>query len=428
MALEKVKVRVEDLEFGMYVTELDQPWLESSFLFQGFPVRTESELEKLRAEHQWVIVDREKTPRVQSDKALAASQRSGDTPKPKIIEIRREPDPIKHAAAIKRDAPIVGHARREGRRQVDDMMTRIQKGMPVNHEAAEKAVSGVLNSVTRNPDAAMMLMNLKQAQEDNAAHCVNTAALATVFSRHLRLEEDMVESIAVGAMLHDLGKLRVPKEILEKPSELTEAEEKLMRGHCQAGYAVLKLMRDVTATSLDIVRHHHERVDGKGYPDGLKGDAISREVRVVTICDIYDELISDRPYRKGITPHEALNKMSRDADTHFGKALLHEFIKCVGIYPVGSVVKLSNDAIGMVTSANANARLKTIVMMLLDEYGNSYKQETLVNLELFGGKGGKELIIQSAVDPEAEGLDISQIIMQQLMGSQDDEPWAWGDS
>jgi HD-GYP domain-containing protein (c-di-GMP phosphodiesterase class II) len=229
-------------------------------------------------------------------------------------------------------------------------------------------------------------------------------------------------------MLHDLGKLRVPKEILEKPATLTEEEEQVVRGHCQAGYSVLKLMRNVTATSLDIVRHHHERVDGKGYPDGLKGDAISREVRVVTICDIYDELISDRPYRKGLTPHEALNEMSRDAETHFGKTLFHEFIKCVGVYPVGSVVQISSDAIGMVMSANPKSRLKPIVMMLLDEYGNPYRQETLVNLELFNGKGTKDLFIRSSVDPADHSLDIDKIIMAQLMGSQDDQPWTWGDA
>jgi len=427
MALEKVKVRVEDLEFGMYVTELDRPWLASSFLFQGFPIRTDAELAKLREEHEWVIVDREKTPQELGARALAASQRSGDSAKTKVVEIRREPDPVKHRAAIKRDAPLVGQARREGRKQVDDMMVRIQKGMPVDHGAAEQAVTGVMNSVTRNPDAAMMLMNLKQKQEDNAAHCVNTAALATIFSRHLTLPEDMVESIAVGAMLHDLGKLRVPKEILEKPSALTEAEETVVRGHCQAGYAVLKLMRNVTATSLDIVRHHHERVDGNGYPDGLKGEAISREVRVVTICDIYDELISDRPYRKGLTPHEALNEMSRDAAAHFGKSLFNEFIKCVGIYPVGSIVRLSNDSIGMVMSANPQARLKPIVMMLLDQAGDAYKQETVVNLEIFSGKGTRELTIRGAVDPAEEGLDVDAIIMAQLTGGHDDSPWDWGD-
>lgn len=408
MALETIKVYTDQLQLGMYVSELDRPWIGSGFLFQGFQIRDKDELAKLRNKCDYVFVDREKTPndlvdQVESERAANAIQRQAAA---SIV-------PTDHQRSLKQGVGVVGKVRERGREVMDNVLDRLEQGTAIEPEEAREVVKGISDSVAKNPDAAMWLTNLKKTSEDTAAHSMNVCALATQFARHLGYSAERIDMIGQGALLHDVGKIRTPKAILNKPGVLTPEEMKVMQQHAEQGHAVMRLMKGVSEGALQIIRNHHERLDGTGYPDKLKGHDIPEFVRVISICDTYDELISDRAYHKGMTAHQAITIMSRSAERQFGKDLMQEFIRCIGIYPVGSVVKLSDGSLGMVLSANPDARLKPIIMLLVDKDGKQIEEEKLINLAKMADEGDS-IFIQDTVDPSEHGIDMDAIVRRQM--------------
>ena len=237
-------------------------------------------------------------------------------------------------------------------------MEDVRLGQAVNTEAAKDLVTEVTNSITRSPHAMVWLTNMKERDEYTSIHCMNVCIMSVSFGRTLGMDKAELEVLGLGGLLHDLGKMRVPPEILNKPSKLTFEEFEVMKTHPMQGYKMLNEQSDLPSEVLDIVKHHHERRNGKGYPSQLDGDQINNMTRIVAIVDVYDAITSDRCYHDAISPSDALKNMYEWVNEDFDKELVENFIKCLGIYPIGSVVKLNMGHVGLVVSASEKSKLQ----------------------------------------------------------------------
>jgi putative nucleotidyltransferase with HDIG domain len=408
----RIKIDVDELKLGMYVAELDRPWLESPFLFQGFTIDDEETLKQLRDTCRFVYVDDMK-----SD--VKVDFRQARTPAPRgapSVTITYEPS----AATVtpetfKREAKRSAAVQVKVETKVTQFLDSARGGKPVDTDDARGVVGELIGSIGHDPNAALWLTSLKRKQQWAANHCVNVSVLAIALAKHLKLPDEQVEAIGLGAMLHDVGLSRTPTAILEKPGPLTPAEMEAVRRHPADGHSVLKLTKELPPLVLDIVHHHHERVDGSGYPAGLSGEQVSLPVRIVALADAYDSMVSERPWRTPLLPQPALTALHRDAEGRFGRQLAEEFIKCVGIYPIGSLVQLSTGALGIVMSSNPAARLRPLVMLVKDTTGRSIMPRQIVNLAtLAQQKSADPWTIVMVVNPRDHGIDVSAIIADEV--------------
>jgi putative nucleotidyltransferase with HDIG domain len=406
----KKRVEVADLKIGMFVAELDRPWLESPFLFQGFTIKDEKDLKQLRETCRYVLIDVEK-----GDDAPASPGRraaSGIAPGP-TSRPRQDPPRVGFRQEIGRAVK----ARAKAGGFVSRVFHDVRLGESVNTGEAREVVSGLVKTVSANANASIWLTNLRRQHERTASHCMNVCVLALAFARHLGYDREELEAIGLGALLHDVGLMRTPREILDKPDTLTGEEFEVVKRHPMQGYNVMRLVRGLPAMALNVVRHHHERVNGKGYPEGLSGDDIPREALIVAIADVYDTVTSERPYGEPVPPHQALGMLRQAGPEEFGTDLVEQFMRCIGIYPVGSLVKFATGALGVVVSHTQRTRLRPVVMMLREADGSGYQRRPLVNLDaLPDGVDASHWRIESIVNPDDHGIDLTEIAEAQSQG------------
>jgi putative nucleotidyltransferase with HDIG domain len=229
---------------------------------------------------------------------------------------------------------------REASRLVTNIMQDVRLGKQIEVERVSHVVDGMVSSIFRNPHALMSLGRIRQMDKYTFEHSVSVGVLMLSFARELGLERSVIHEIGVGALLHDIGKIKTPDNILNKPGRLTDDEFEIMRRHVVYSREVLEQTGGVTATALAVAAQHHERYDGSGYPLKLKGDEISQFGQMAAIVDVYDAISADRCYHKGEEPTAVLRKLLEWSRFHFNEALVHQFIRCVGIYPVGTLVRL----------------------------------------------------------------------------------------
>lgn len=406
----KLKVDVEKLALGMYVAELDRPWLESPFLFQGFLIESEDDLERLRDVCRYVYVDDLKSRSLPEEKHLKDALPAGasgdgeesETPRP-TPKRRDAAEDFRAAYAEARE--VYGRSTTRMIKMLDDI--RLGKSLEV--EESRTIVKGLVNTISRNTNTALWLTNLQSRSQETANHCLNVAILSVAFAQYLGVPKAKLVEIGIGALLHDVGIMRLPDSITRKTGKLTQEEYQTLQTHPVSGEGVLKLTRTLPDLSLRIVRSHHERIDGTGYPDRLKGEQIPREVLLVAISDVYDAMTSDRTYTETLTPQEALTTIHRNAERDFGRELVESFIRCLGIYPIGSLVLLSNGALGLVMTSNPESRLRPVVMLVRDADGSRNTRQALLNL---AGKGTGETRIERVVDPRDYGIDVAELAEQ----------------
>lgn len=392
----------------MFVAELDRPWLETPFLFQGFAVRDQSELAQLRALCRHVYIDDART-----DPAVR-SRLVQSPPAAPLLRERPQSEPLR----VVRDVfgPELVRAKRvreAAKRFVFVSMDDVRFGRSFSTESAREVVSDLVESVSASASAALWLTNLKRKDEYTSLHCLNVCVLSIVFAYHLGLPREQVERIGLGALLHDLGKTLTPDAILNKPGPLTPEEFAVMRRHPVDGWRLVKEAGGgVPAESLEIIRHHHERIDGLGYPDGLVGSRIPLHVTVAAIADVYDALTSDRVYHSAVSPSVALKTLHEIAPRAFGKELMGEFIRCIGIYPTGCLVRLDDDSLAVVVSNDPRRRLKPVVMLVRDPQGTPLLPRPLVDLSLMSERHGwNRWTIKEAVDAAQYGIDLNEIVI-----------------
>jgi len=259
---------------------------------------------------------------------------------------------------------------REANLIVRDMMADVRLGKQIEMELIEPLVERIVDSIFTQQDALIPLARLKQHDAYTFQHSVSVCALMTTFARNLQLPRPVVHEIAVGALLHDVGKASVPDAILNKPAKLTDAEFAKMKNHVVQSKIILQATPGISAIALDVAAQHHERFDGTGYPNKLAGDAISLYGQMGAIVDVYDAITSNRVYHKGMPPTEALRKLLDWSKFHFKPELVHAFIRAVGIYPAGSLVRLESKRLAVVQAQNPDKLIapKVTVMFHTDGY------------------------------------------------------------
>jgi len=399
----------------MFVSELDRPWTETSFLLQGVLIDGAEEISAFQQSCKYVFIDAEK-----SEQSLYPHLRSlASLNKPAFTSshsVTHEADQADHEQNnFKQELKVARKVHSRTRAFIDTALEDVRLGQAVDTEAAKDLVTEVTSSIARSPHAMLWLTNLKERDEYTSIHCMNVCIMAVSFGRTLGMDKAELEVLGLGGLLHDLGKMRVPPEILNKPSSLTFEEFEIMKTHPVEGYEMLKQQGgDLPAEALDIVKHHHERRNGKGYPSHLDGDKINNMTRIVAIVDVYDAITSDRCYHDAISPYDALKNMYEWVNEDFDKELVESFIKCLGIYPIGSVVKLNLGHVGLVVSASENSKLRPIVMLVQNSKGETFPKPKLINLAHPKWRSGaNKLEVSHILSKNEYNFNIKDIVMNE---------------
>jgi len=409
-----LRVLTDDLQKGMYVCQLDRPWLDSPFLLQGFPIRTDRELEALRQLCVYVFIDPERGKAA----PVRTAPQSNPSPLPKP-EIHESPalltPPPTEPARFRQQLDRAARVRDRSHDYVRRTMEKVQLGHGVDTDEAREMVSDLVEQVVEAPSAMVWMTQLRRRDAYTSIHSVNVCILALTFGRYMGLDTAPLNTLGLGALLHDIGKLRVPLDVLNKPGALSPEEFELMKTHPVEGHRLLLDDPNIPPAALDAVLHHHERNDGRGYPDGLGEGQIPVMTQMVSIVDIYDALCSHRSYHDGISPQEALSRLYDMAGTGLDRELVQAFIRCVGIYPIGALVELTTGQVAVIVGLNENQKLRPVVMLLLEADQHTPCARQLMNLGSDVWRQHKDVpAVRRMLDPDELHLDMAGLIREQL--------------
>jgi HD-GYP domain-containing protein (c-di-GMP phosphodiesterase class II) len=403
-----IKVDTSDLAVGMYVQELDRPWTKTPFLFQGFCIKSTEEIDTLREHCDYVYVDREQSIDLLPDacrfgidnSASLANQVKG------IARAYRKTGIYADSVPVEQELDVAKNIYAKSHSLVQEMFTILRAdGIVSVHEIRETA-NNIIASVLRNPDAFMLLQIVKNKDSYSYTHAVNCCALAASFCRHLGFTEEEIRDIALGALMLDVGIVKLPSKILEKQGPLNPASLKLVRHHVDFSMDMIKRIPQVPGIVHDMIMTHHERMNGKGYPLGIKGSRIPVCGRIAAIVDCYDAMISKRPYKKSLSPSEAVCEIYKWRKTDFHEELVEQFIQCLGAYPTGTLVELTSGQVGIVMSQNRMHRLYPKILLILDAEKMHYEQPKIIDLWEYAKKSRDMVLdIQRTVEPDRFDID-----------------------
>ena len=350
----------------MYVHDFCGSWMDHPFWRAKFVLKEIKDLARIMAasiEEVWIDTSKgldvaagvRSVSREEADFQVDTDFGMLDTMPPLVVDPPPPPSPPprrargRASASMRSELQAAASICGEARQAMVSMFSEARMGKAVNSETARSLVEEISDSVTRNPSALISLARLKTADDYTYMHSVAVCALMVALAKQINLNEEHTRSAGMAGLLHDLGKAAIPLAVLNKPGKLTDEEFTVIQSHPVHGYLMLKEGGSVEDAVLDACRHHHEKMDGSGYPDKLKGEEISLIARMTAICDVYDAITSDRPYKRGWDPAESLRRMAEWTKGHFDPRLFQAFVKSIGIYPVGSLVRLTSGRIGVVT-------------------------------------------------------------------------------
>ncbi len=390
-ANKRVRTPVQNLSLGMYVADLDISWLESPFLFQGFMIETEAELEQLRDVCEYVYID---VSRQTKRKATRPDSSRLTDNEPLMIA-----KPPQRLSCFEQEIARAQSVYKETGKTVSYFMNKIALGDGVDGKLARESVSACVNSVLHSPDAMLWLMQLKNKDEYTAQHSLNICVLSIVLGRYLGFSEQKLNYVGLCGMMHDMGKILVPAEILNKPGKLDAEELEVMKSHTTLGYELLKSSEHMYYGAVETALMHHERVDGQGYPRRVMANGLSIYTRIVAVADVYDAITSDRVYQQGLTHHQATKIMLDESGGHLDPDLVIKFIESIGVYPPGCYVELSDGSIALVVEESARYKLRPKVLIILDQDKNFIDASIIDLSKMISDRQGYILSIKAIINP-----------------------------
>ena len=384
------KIDASQLKVGMYIHDLSCDWMTHPFVRNRFVLSCESEIGKIRDAgiHDVVIdsargLDVRDAPTVDEARARTEAELTVIAAKPAVVTRVSLGEELRRAAAIRHQAAGL----------VRTVMQDARLGKAIELDQVSPMVESITESILRNPGALTSLLRIKTADDYTFLHSVSVCTLLVAFCRARELDAETTYQAGLGGLLHDTGKALVPNKVLNKPGALTEQEFAIIRRHPRDGYDILVKTPGIGPIPLDITLHHHERRDGSGYPDKQGEGAISELAQMAAIVDVYDAITADRCYHKGISAAEALRKIYEWSKFHFNPQYVQEFMRCVGIYPVGTMVMLDSGRLAVVVEPHPTNLLAPKVNVFFNTKTNVYIQPHTVDLSRAVGFGGGDKIV-----------------------------------
>jgi len=357
------KISVSELRLGMFIDKLDGNWLQHPFWKTSFKLenpRNITALKESAVTHLWIDtskgLDVEKKEPVKTEGAVIKEADNIVEKTVKTVPLEKEMAAAKETLAKAKQATMA-------------MLQEARMGNSVSAEDVAPIVDEISQSIARNSNAMLTVTRMKSKDDYTYLHSVAVCALMIALGKQINYQGNF-HSLGMAGLLHDVGKMAIPDEILNKPGKLTDEEFKIIQDHPRSGWEILKNSDDVDEIALDVCLHHHERVDGNGYPDKLSSDKLSLVARMAAVCDVYDAITSNRCYKEGWEPADALKKMAEWKDGHFDEQIFQAFVKTVGIYPTGTLIKLKSNRLAVVMKQSHGTLLKPVIKIF---YSCSHK-------------------------------------------------------
>jgi HD-GYP domain-containing protein (c-di-GMP phosphodiesterase class II) len=399
--IEERRIDVAELQLGMFVCRLDRPWEETPFLLQGVALTRLEDIETLRRLCSEVWIDTRRVVPPDTPQALTRT----DVSRHRFSSRMTYTD----LAPVEEEAPRARAAFEQASQIVNGLFEDVTSGRELSVEHVEQAVRPLVSTVLRSADAFFLVEGLRRSDSYSYSHAVSCSALAAAFGRHMGFDEETIFSLAAGGLLMDVGKTRLPEELLQYQGSLAPSEVDVIRSHVGHGLALLAEAGIANLDVLDIVRTHHERHDGSGYPEGLAGNVIPITGRMLGIVDSYDAMSSARPYRAAISRHQALQQIYAARNRLYQAEMIEQFQVCLGVYPTGSLVELSTGEVAIVMAQNQVRRLRPRVAILSAPNKQPLNDFRAVDLMQLGDKDGVDIVRSLAAGDY--GIDASRFFL-----------------
>jgi HD-GYP domain-containing protein (c-di-GMP phosphodiesterase class II) len=402
------KIDSSQLKTGMFIHDLDCGWMEHPFVRNRFVLSAEEEIRKiLDAGIRGVMIDCSRGLDVDdgptADEARAATEQA-------MVALAAPPVAVARRVTLAEELGRAAKIRGQARGVVKTVMQDARLGKAVALDQVEPVVQEITESILRNPGALIGLSRIKTKDDYTFLHSVSVCTLLVAFCGARGMDAATIYEAGLGGLLHDTGKALVPDRILNKPGRLTDEEFGLVKRHPRDGWDILRQAPGIGAIPLDITLHHHERRDGSGYPEAQAEGGISDLAQMAAIVDVYDAITSDRSYHKGMAASDALRKLLEWSKFHFNPALVQEFIRCIGIYPVGTLVLLESGRLGVVVEAHESSLLTPKVNVFFNTKSNGYIRPEALDLSKPFGLGGGDKIVRHE-SPEQWQVDPARFMV-----------------
>ena len=407
----KQKILTKDLKLGMYVTDLDRPWLETHFLFQGLQIKDEQDIKEITRICKYVYIEVEEnistsaSPLPPVHKSLKNDKKATSaTDKPEVRPyVTTFEDEFQPALQIQKKIKCYFRALSEN----------TQQGIVINALEIEHSVLELVDSVLRNPDALTLLSNLNDKDEFVSSHSFNVCIHSIAFGRYLGMNKENLLELGMAGLLHDIGEICIPSDILEKEGNLTPDEQMIKQTHTSQGAKILKHAKGMLLSTIETALSHHERSNGSGYPQGLKWTQLHPVTKIVAIVDFYDSATNPR-FGKPINITDALKNLYDLRDTLFETELVEQFIQCHGVYPIGSLVELDTGEVGIVISFDHDKRLLPRLLLVRDKEKTPYYHAHIMNLSLQAEKTLHAPYIAKILPHGAYGIDTKEYLLKEM--------------
>ncbi|HSH06315.1 MAG TPA: DUF3391 domain-containing protein [Burkholderiales bacterium] len=395
------EIPVDELRYGMYVAKLDRPWTDTPFMFQGFVLQNEKQIETLKRFCKKVYVDPEKVDRKAEEEAVerATAAVRGKTVYKETVTVEAE---LPRAERVYQQSTVV--------------VTEIARTVPakgtIDTARTQEASQQITESVVRNPDAMTLLAKMQEKGSGVLSRALEVSVMMTVFGRFLQYSQEQLHTLSMLGLLQDVGKLRLPAPMLKKETSWLAQEQELFKTHINHSVEILSKTAGLPPDFPGLASLHHERYDGSGYPRGLKGNAINLLGAISGLVDAYDMLVAPPPWGENMTPSTALGVLYRNRGVKFTPGLVEQFIQCMGAFPVGSVIEMQTGEIGVVISQNPVKRLQPRIMLVRDAKGVPIKPHLVLDLTR-GPKAsdGEPYRIRRTLDSSTVKIDPKELFL-----------------
>ena len=375
------KIHVRDIRLGMFIQELCGSWMDHPFWKKSFELTDPKELHTLQnCTLQEVWIDTDKGLDVESSAQIISTGEDKHKIEQELQRALATAHKSEPRISIQQELDRARKLQAKSKEAITSMFNEVRMGNALKVSEAEPLVDEISQSISRNPEAFLNLVRLKNVDDYTYMHSVAVCALMVSLGKQLGLDGQDLKDAGMAGLLHDVGKMMIPGEVLNKPGKLTDEEFNIIKEHPRKGWEILNISEGANAVALDVCLHHHERVDGKGYPEKISGDDLTLFARMGTICDVYDALTSNRCYKNGWEPAETIRKMAEWKDGHFDERIFHAFVKTIGIYPSGILVKLKSGRLAVVIEQTEKSLLTPLVKAFFSTKANEPIMPEIIDL------------------------------------------------